>query len=445
MASRSDNSWHLTLTNNRVLKFLLTNKYVQPTVHVLMVGLFLLALWEGLTGPQDPSSNFAAVAFFELWWIPVMLFSLVLIGRLWCYFCPLGAIVRFTQRFGLKRHFPMFSNTKTRVLGISVSVVSITAITFILARMPMYNLGMVFDPQLMAYFFLIFTVLAIGVSLVYQRQAFCRYVCPATGVMTVTSRLSPFELRQEAETGVQCATLEYKSEYLSADRRCVSCMKCTTEQPEEDVGLRARWPGAAAVRQRIPLPDEAILIIVLWAVFPIDHVLSDHIVAVTNPEAFVPAYWVDVYAYFASLSLAFAAYLAATAIGSWWSGIDWEESFTWLAYAYLPWAVLFMLGNHAIPGFLESGGAALNVFFSTLGIPITFSESLVSASTISAWNAFNATLLPWIAVLWGLAIVWFAFRRFNFPKRTILQSLLPHAILLYVTTAWVVIEVLQHH
>lgn len=442
MGEESERPWHITLTDNRMMNFLLTNKYVQPTVHVIMVGIFFLAILEGLTGPQDPGSNFGAVAFFELWWIPVMLFSLVLIGRIWCYFCPMGAIVRFTQRFGLKRHFPMFTNTKTTVLGISVSVASITAITFILARMPMYNLGMVFDPQLISYFFLIITVLAVGVSLVYQRQAFCRYVCPASGVMTVTSRLSPFELRQEAETGVQCATLEYKSEYLSSDRRCVSCMNCTTEQPDEDVGLRARWPGAAAIRQRIPLPDEAILIIVLWAVFPIDHVLSDHIVTVTNAEAFIPEDWVDIYAYFASLLLAFAGYLTATAVGSWWSGIDWEESFTWLAYAYLPWAVLFMLGNHGIPGFLESGGAALNVFFTTFGIPITLSESLVSESTIAVWNSFNATLLPWIGVIWGLGIVWFAFRRFNFSKRTIVRSLLPHAVLLVATTAWVVVEVL---
>ncbi|MFP8952228.1 4Fe-4S binding protein [Natrialbaceae archaeon A-arb3/5] len=439
MSKSSDEPWHVTLTRSRVLKFLLTNRYVQPTVHVVMVTIFAWALWTALTGTQNPGANFGAVAFFGLWWMIVMLVSLVVIGRIWCYFCPMGAIVRFTQRFGLKRHFPMFTNAKWSMFGISLSVVSITAVTFIFARMPMYNLGMVFDPQLIAYYFLGFTVLAVGVSLVYQRQAFCRYVCPATGVMTVTSKLSPFEIRQNTQSGVQCATLEYKSDYLSTDRRCVSCMECTTKQPNEDVGLRARWPGAAAVRQRIPLPDEALLVIVLWAVFPIDHVLSDYLLATAGIDAMVVEPWSDVVAYFGSIVLAIGAYLLATAVGTWWSDLDWEASFTRFAYAYLPFSILYMLGNHGIPGFLGEGGAELNAFFAGLGIPITLPESFASESTIAAWETFNATLLPWIAVLWGLAIVWYAAKRLTDSTAQIVKALLPHAILLVASTAWVVL------
>ncbi|UHQ98184.1 hypothetical protein HYG81_18970 (plasmid) [Natrinema zhouii] len=118
------------------------------------------------------------------------------------------------------------------------------------------------------------TVLGVAVTLVYQRQAFCRYVCPATGVMSVTSKFSPLEIAQNTETGVQCATLEYKSNFLSTDRRCTACMKCTTEQPDEDVELRFRWPGAKVLTERIPLVDEALVALIIWAVFPIDHVLG---------------------------------------------------------------------------------------------------------------------------------------------------------------------------
>ena len=50
--------------------------------------------------------------------------------------------------------------------------------------------------------------------------------------MSVTSKFSPLEIAQNAETGVQCATLEYKSDYLSTDRRCTACMECTTQQPD---------------------------------------------------------------------------------------------------------------------------------------------------------------------------------------------------------------------
>lgn len=438
MSRSANRPWHVTLTDNRVIRFLLTNKYVQPTVHVIMVSLFAWALYTAFFGPQNPNANFGSVAFFGLWWSTVMLVSLLLIGRVWCYFCPMGAIVRFTQRFGLQRHFPMFtSGPKLRLFGLSLSVVSITALTFIFARMPMYKLGVVFEPRLIGYYFLGFTGLAVGVSLVYQRQAFCRYFCPATGVMSVTSKLSPFEIKQNAETGVQCATLEYQSDYLSTERRCVSCMKCTTEQPDEDVGLRVRWPGAAAVRQRIPLPDEALLVIILWAVFPVDHVLGD-VAEATAPIAALGEPWSGVTAYFISIGAALLAYGGAAAVGTWWSGLDWERTFTRFAYAYLPFSIMYMLGNHVILGLLEEGGALFNAFFAGLGIQLTLSEALASQATIATWEWINATVWPGLGVLWGIAIIWYSAKAIAKTDRQAVQAILPHVLLLIVSTVWIV-------
>lgn len=434
MSNQPDNSWHLTLTRSRLLRFLLTNRYVQPAVHVLMVTLFAWAIWTAFTGPQNPETNFGSVAFFSLWWSTVMLVSLVVLGRVWCYFCPMGAIVRFTQRFGLQRHFPMFTGPKATVFGISLSVLSITAITFLFARMPMYKLGMVFEPRLVGIYFLAFTALAVGVSLVFQRQAFCRYVCPATGVMSVTSKLSPVEIRQEESTGVQCATLEYQSDYLSTERRCVSCMKCTTEQPEADVGLRVRWPGTAAVRQKIALPDEALLVIVLWAVFPIDHVLGGSVaelIAISEP-------WPSVLAYFVSVFAAIGAYAGATALGSRWSGLEWESSFTRFAYAYLPFSIMYMLGNHVITNLMTEGGALVNAFFAGLGISLNLPEALASPSTIAAWEWVNATIWPWLGVLWGIALVWYSATQISDSPGQAIRAIAPHVLLVCLSTAWII-------
>ena len=52
--------------------------------------------------------------------------------------------------------------------------------------------------------------------------------------MSVISKFFPLEIAQNIETGVQSATLEYKSDFLSIDRRCTACTECTTSQPEED-------------------------------------------------------------------------------------------------------------------------------------------------------------------------------------------------------------------
>lgn len=240
MADEHATNGGITITRNRVIRFLFTNKNVQHAVNLITVAMFFYAIYRAAVGPTDSGANFGNVAFFGLWWSPIMLLSLLFLGRIWCYFCPMGAIVRFTQQFGLQRNFPMYSQTKGVVFGLPISILSLTAATFIVARWPMYKVGVAYTPRLLPVYWLTILGVAVGVSLVYQRQAFCRYVCPATGVMSVTSKFSPLEIAQNTETGVKCATLEYKSDFLSTDRRCTACMNCTTNQPEEDVELRFR-------------------------------------------------------------------------------------------------------------------------------------------------------------------------------------------------------------
>lgn len=67
MSKSARRPWHLTLTRSRVIRFLLTNRYVQPAVHVLMGTLFAWALWTAFVGTQDPDTNFGSVAFFGVW------------------------------------------------------------------------------------------------------------------------------------------------------------------------------------------------------------------------------------------------------------------------------------------------------------------------------------------------------------------------------------------
>ena len=357
---QQESSTGVTITNNRVIRFLFTNKNVQHAVNLLTVAIFFYAIYRAAVGPTDSGTNFGNVAFFGLWWTPVMLLSLVFLGRIWCYVCPMGAIVRFTQRFGLQRHFPMYTR-KWVVFGLPVSVLSVTALSFAMARWPMYKVGVAYTPRLIPYYWLTILGVAVGVSLVYQRQAFCRYVCPATGVMSVTSKFSPLEIAQKKQTGVQCATLEYESEFLSTDRRCTACMKCTTENPDEDVELRFRWPGAKAVTERIPLVDEALIALVIWAVFPIDHVLGGP-VEETTLVGNLPGLLAPTAAYAVSIIATILAFTAVNRLASSWSGIDWKTSFTKFGLAYAPLGIMFTLGAHAIGGLLEDGGHTLSVF-----------------------------------------------------------------------------------
>ncbi|WP_137290961.1 4Fe-4S binding protein [Natronorubrum halophilum] len=437
MSTETDSNGGITITRNRFVRFLFTNKYVQPTVNLLTVGLFFYAIYRSAVGPADSSTNFGAVAFFDLWWSPVMIISLLFLGRIWCFFCPVGAIVRFTQRFGLRRHFPMYTHTKWFVYGLPISILSLTAVTFALARWPMYKVGVAYTPSLIPYYWLPILGVAVGVSLVYQRQAFCRYVCPATGVMSVTAKLSPLEVAQTSETGVQCATLEYESEYLSTDRRCTACMKCTTERPDEDVELRFRWPGSKIVTERIPLVDEAIVALVIWAIFPIDHVLGDAVASTALVQG-LPGLLTPTTAYLVSIAATIIGFTAVHRLASDWSGLEWTESFTKFGLAYAPLGIMYSLGAHVIGGLLESGGESLNVFANGLGIPLALPAG-VSPAIVSSWEVFFATGWLWLAVAWSGSIAWQVATTMTDSKRRALRAFVPHVAFMSACTFLVVL------
>lgn len=432
----------ITITQNRILRVLFTNKYVQHGINLITVAIFFYAIYRAAVGPTDSGTNFGNVAFFGLWWSPIMLLSLLFLGRIWCYFCPLGAIVRFTQRFGLQRHFPMYTNKKWVVFGLPISVLSLTAITFIMARWPMYKIGVAYTPRLIPYYWLAILGVAVTVSLVYQRQAFCRYVCPATGVMSVTSKFSPLEIAQNTETGVKCATLEYKSDYLSTDRRCTACMNCTTNQPKEDVELRFRWPGANAVTERIPLVDEALIALVIWAIFPIDHVLGDAVEGTALVQS-LPGLLTPTTAYLVSITATIIGFTAVNRLASTWSGLNWMESFTKFGLAYAPLGLMFSFGSHIIGGLLEDGGHTLNVFARGAGIPLHLPAG-ASPAVVSAWEQFFVTGWLWLAVLWSAVIGWQVATTMTDSKPNALKAFAPHFALMAGST-YVVATVLTTH
>jgi hypothetical protein len=431
----------ITLTDNRVIRFLFTNKNVQHAVNLLTVAIFFCAIYRAAVGPTDAGANFGNVAFFGLWWTPIMLLSLVFLGRIWCYFCPMGAIVRFTQRFGLQRHFPMYTR-KWVVFGLPISVLSLTALTFAMARWPMYKVGVAYTPRLIPVYWLAILAVAVGVSLIYQRQAFCRYICPATGVMSVTSKFSPLEIAQNADAGVKCATLEYKSDFLSTDRRCTACMKCTSNQPEEDVELRFRWPGAKVLTERIPLVDEALIALIIWAVFPIDHVLGDAVEGTALIQS-LPGLLTPTAAYLVSITATIAGFTAVNRLASTWGGLDWTASFTKFGLAYAPLGIMFTLGAHAIGGLLENGGHTLNVFAQGLGIPLHLPAG-ASPALVSAWQQFFVTGWLWLAVLWSAVIAWQVATTMTDSKRRALKAFAPHFALMAGST-YVVATVLATH
>jgi polyferredoxin len=440
----------LNLTAVPLLRFLLTNRWVQPVVQVLSISFFAYLLFDGFFGVQDNKASFAYAAFWTVWWNPVMTISLLLVGRAWCYVCPIGAVTNALQRFSLGYRFPTYLKPKVRVLGIGLSVLSISALTFLVMRAALFGGGLRAFPWMTSVFFLGMLLLAVSLTLVYRQRPFCRYICPATGVMTVTAKLAPFQLAQTSDRGViNCMTAEFQSNYLSNERRCVACMHCTTSRPDATVKLQAAWPGARAVQERIPLPDEALIALVIFAVFPINHVIVPWLFrdvpalkAITDGLAPVAAGYLR---YTLAIVGGIVAFGLVNAVAARLAGLGWETSFTRFANAYIPLGILFTFGMHTIPALMTSGGTMANVLGAAVGLQLNLPAAWAGPATIAAWNAFSMNGLHWVSALWGGIIAWMIARDLTRDRqhglRSAVLAVMPH-LLLTVAVSWLVVTVM---
>ncbi len=423
------NRGSFNLNNNRIVRFFLTNTYVQPTLQILSVALFFLTIYTTFFGPQNVKTNFGSIVLWGIWWTPIMLISLLLFGRVWCYICPMGAIAKFLQRFSLNRRFPMFN--KKWALGLSVS--TLTALSFILARLQLYKFGVTSSPSKTGIYFLIILAISVIVTLLFERRVFCRYICPATGVMSVTAKLSPVEFVHEKDEGVRtCVTAEFKSNYLSTDHRCVFCMNCTVEQPKATVKMRFRWPGDAAVKEKFPLIDEALIALIIFAVFPIDHVIGKVIANLTIIKG-LPYFLAKSVPYLSSIIATIVVFALVNKIAAWWSGLDAKESFTRFASAYVPLGIMFQLFVNMIPSLMNNGLGYLNGVATGLGISLNLPKAWVSPATVTDWTHLGHTWFLWLGVLWGTIIAWYIAKDMVNEKKNIWKAILPHFLFMAVS------------
>lgn len=119
-------------------------------------------------------------------WHPMLVFTVILLGRLWCFACPIGAVGDWTQSlFSLNKKYP----EKYRNLWIAI-------ILFIFIFATERHLFMFTrNPVGTAYLLLSFTALAVAMNMVFEKRSFCRYIYPIGLVLGIFSMLSLIELR----------------------------------------------------------------------------------------------------------------------------------------------------------------------------------------------------------------------------------------------------------
>src|SRR5512139_539284 len=89
---------------------LFRNRFFKPAVNLLFFAVLLVILYYGLL--SEPDLRFQGgipIATTMIWdlWHPILAFTIILVGRLWCFACPIGAVGDWTQSvFSRKKKYP---------------------------------------------------------------------------------------------------------------------------------------------------------------------------------------------------------------------------------------------------------------------------------------------------------------------------------------------------
>jgi plastocyanin/ferredoxin len=252
------------------LRRLLRLRWPQWLLTVLLLAGFILAVLAGLLGTSVGNRNFAIVFVWIVWWGLLILVLVPFAGRLWCSVCPIPAPGEWLQRRALvtvsgKKLWTLGKRWPRRLRNIWLQNAG-----FLL--LALFSLPLLTQPAITALVLLALLLLATGLSLVYERRVFCRYLCPVGGFVGLYATVAPLELR--VRDPQVCASHTEKACYvgnasgygcpwfvfpgsLTRNTPCGLCAECLRACPLDNVVINLRPFGADLMQERGWRLDEA--------------------------------------------------------------------------------------------------------------------------------------------------------------------------------------------
>lgn len=241
------------LTGIPMIKSLLRSRWPQFILTSVALAGFVLAILTGLFGAPVGSRSFAIIFVWILWWAILMLIAVPLFGRGWCSICPIPAPGEWLQRGSLlapgqRKGFSLGRRWPNRLRNIWIQNGA-----FVLVAL--FSTLVLTQPRATGIVLAAFLFVAVGASLIFERRAFCRYLCPVGGFIGLYAQLAPVELR--VKDPAVCAAHQTKDCYngnergygcpwqvfpggLTKNTYCGTCMECLRTCTEDNILIQIR-------------------------------------------------------------------------------------------------------------------------------------------------------------------------------------------------------------
>ena len=259
----------IELTRNSIVKATLRSRWPQLIIRAIALAGFVFVIFSGLIGTPVGNRNFSIVFVWIVWWALLMLIVVPFLGRGWCAVCPIplpgewlqnGALLGPRKKgFSLKRKWPR------RFRNIWLQNIAFTLLA-------LFSAVVLTQPSVTGVVLLLFLITALATSLIFERRAFCRYLCPVGGFIGLYSQVAPVEVRVKdpavcavhtkktcytgSQEGYGCPWLVYPGT-LTKNTNCGLCLECLRTCTQDNVALNLRTFGADLQQSNGRKLDEA--------------------------------------------------------------------------------------------------------------------------------------------------------------------------------------------
>lgn len=155
-------------------------KYVTLVVYIILIVTGLLAYSTDADFlKQLRNTNLGNLIVWSYWW-PAIIIMAIFLGRIWCMICPVELITTFFAKIGSKRKRPKWLLSGWPITISYIIILFIGIQGFAIHRNPFF----------MAIYLLSIVGVSVIIGSIYEKNTFCRYVCPVGYLLGLYSRLS---------------------------------------------------------------------------------------------------------------------------------------------------------------------------------------------------------------------------------------------------------------
>lgn len=429
---KQENKFDNNLLNAPLLGALLRNKYFLPVLQVILGGIFIYAIVYGFINPDPKSNIFTNAVFWSLFWPFFMIVTLPFFGKIFCSVCPHGAIGIYLHRYSLNLSLP--EKFKNPMIGFSILILAYWLVIYMFP-------GFLKSPMITALYFLVFTVMVIGVTLVFKKGTYCKTFCPISIPTNVFSRLSFIHLTTDRYTCKSCKKSTCVTGTVAAmgcpyglnpstfanrgaSTNCTYCLKCVASCSHDAVKISFRAPGNE-IAKPVNRPNNwevwgfIILFATLVITMNLHHGIGHTKLGASMPWAQAGSYyqatfsvpkWIDMTGLFAFVT-ALVTTIGLFVLVNYLSAkvMKWEftKSVTTFGYAMIPLLAISSLSHALASLFTHYYSNVVNGFSQVFNMGIHV-EPLASFRT--PWIRIFE-IAPFIGIIWSAALLYMVTRK----------------------------------